>query len=125
MCCSYYNQENRSISSQGCSVIEVTPSSIKCGCNHMTDFMVFLETGLAVVRETNYDVFLALTQLTLSNLRYNIGFYFLAATGVSILFFGLSWLSLTEEGRRLISTTSSSCSRKKKPRSWRREKNIK
>ena len=43
----------------------------------MTDFMVFLETGLTVIRESNYDVFLALTQLNLSNLRNNIGFYFL------------------------------------------------
>ena len=63
----------------------------------MTDFMVFLETGLTVLRESNYDVFLALSQLSLSNLRYNIGFYFL---GGYLGLYLILWLILALVNRR-------------------------
>ena len=42
----------------------------------MTDFMSFLKTGLSVLEGSNYDVLLAVTQLTPSNLIRNTGFYF-------------------------------------------------
>ena len=43
--CSYYDPVKDLISSEGCELIEVRESHFKCGCNHMTDFMMFLRTG--------------------------------------------------------------------------------
>ena len=68
-------------------MIEVTPSSIKCGCNHMTDFMSFFRTGLSVLEGSNYDVILAITQLTPGNLKSNVGFYFALSYWASFALF--------------------------------------
>lgn len=43
----------------------------------MTDFMVFFESGLSVLEQSNYDVLLALTELNFTNLKSNIGLYFI------------------------------------------------
>lgn len=42
----------------------------------MTDFMVFLRTGEDVIREANYNVMGALTELNFTNIKQNLGFYF-------------------------------------------------
>ena len=85
--CGFFDPESKRISVQGCSVLAVTPTSVKCGCNHMTDFMSFLKTGLTVLEGSNYDVFLAVTQLTPSNLMRNVGFYFSIGYWGSFLIF--------------------------------------
>lgn len=41
----------------------------------MTSFMSFLKTGLATLQESNYNVFVAITELNLVNLKENIGLY--------------------------------------------------
>ena len=63
--CSFWDPATSLVSTEGCSVVELTATSIKCGCNHMTDFMSFLKTGLTVLEGSNYDVLLAVTQLRL------------------------------------------------------------
>lgn len=54
----------------------MTAEAIKCGCNHMTDFMSFMKTGVTVLEESNYTVFEVITELNVSNLSDNFGFYF-------------------------------------------------
>lgn len=77
--CYFYDTRNSEISTEGCILKEVTASSVKCSCTHMTDFAGFFKTGLSVLEDSNYDVFLALTQLNFSNLKHNIGLYFAVA----------------------------------------------
>ena len=43
----------------------------------MTDFMVFLKTGLSVLERSNYDVFQAFSELNSTNIRHNVGLYVL------------------------------------------------
>ena len=68
-------------------MVSVTATSIKCQCNHMTDFMSFLKTGLSVLEDSNYDVFSAVTQLRPSNLVNNVGVYFALSYWGSFLLF--------------------------------------
>lgn len=67
--CCFFNTATQSASREGCSLISVTSTTVKCGCNHMTDFMAFMRTGLSVLEGSNYDVILAVTQLRPSNLK--------------------------------------------------------
>ena len=85
--CNFYNPDANEISSEGCVLIEVNENAIKCGCNHMTDFMAFFNTGLAVLEGSNYDVFLAVTQLSLENLKSNVGSYIAVTYWASFLIF--------------------------------------
>ena len=97
--CLYYNATSNQLSSEGCSLKEVTASSIRCSCTHLTDFAAFFKTGLSVLEDSNYAVFLVLPELTLSNLLSNIGFYF--AIGYWSLFTPICLaLSIADRKRR-------------------------
>ena len=75
--CSFFDPATRSISTEGCRLISVkTDGTLECACTHMTDFMGFLKSGLSVLAEANFDVILALGQLSASSISSNIGFYF-------------------------------------------------
>ena len=75
--CSFFDPLTRSISTQGCRLVNVqSDGTVECACTHMTDFMGFLRSGLSVLSGANYDVLLAIGQLSPSNLVSNIGFYF-------------------------------------------------
>ena len=74
--CSFLDTQTGSISSEGCSLLELTTTSIKCACDHLTDFMAFLKSGEDVITSANYNVFRALPELTFANLQRNLGFHF-------------------------------------------------
>ena len=74
--CSFLDSQTGSISSEGCSLLELTTTSIKCACDHLTDFMAFLKSGEDVITSANYNVFRALPELTFANLQRNLGFHF-------------------------------------------------
>ena len=65
LACSYYDSENREISTAGCSVLGVTNEAIQCGCNHMTDFMSFVKTGRNVLEDSNDSLFESVRDLNL------------------------------------------------------------
>lgn len=43
--CYYYDEKFREPSTRGCELKSLTEDEMLCACNHMTDFMNFLETA--------------------------------------------------------------------------------
>ena len=84
--CSFRDEATNSISQEGCSLDELTSEYIKCGCNHMTDFLVLVKTDYTGVAVANYGLFKALGELSRSNLRENSGFIFAIVYSILYLF---------------------------------------
>ena len=55
----------------------------------MTNFLSFFDKGAEVLQESNYDVWLALPQITPSSLSTNIGFYIACSYWALFLAIGL------------------------------------
>lgn len=90
--CYYFDVELQVPWQAGCTLVGVTRTEMTCACDHMTDFMGFLKTGLDVIKEGNYNALLAITKLNARNLRHNLGLFF--ALGVVGSFFLLLIISL-------------------------------
>ena len=73
--CVFFNENSKRADSAGCRTVAVTASTITCACRHFTSFMGFLNTGLDVLRGSNYGLLLALSQLNAQNLKTNLGLY--------------------------------------------------
>ena len=98
--CSFYDAKTKSVSSEGCRLLDVNATSITCACNHMTDFMVFVRTGAQVLQSANYNVFRAATRLSFSSLTANLGFIFFLLYWGLYLALLLTLALLTRRGRR-------------------------
>ena len=70
--------------------MQLSSSSIKCACNHMTDCMVLVGTqDSAPASSTDYGLFKALSELRGSNLGANGGFIFAIVYSILYLVVGL------------------------------------
>lgn len=59
----------------------------------MTSFAVFFDSGVDVLSSSNYDVLLALPNITLESLKMNLGFYLVLGWWGSLAFFSvICWI---------------------------------
>ena len=65
----------------------------------MTNFLSFFNKGAEVLQESNYDVWLALPQITASSLKTNIGFYIALSYWILLIIIGL--LSISTDKKHL------------------------
>ena len=87
--CLFFESSNKTLSNQGCSLIDISASSATCSCSHMTSFAVFFDSGVDVITSSNYDVWLALSEITLHSLSKNIGFFIVIGWWSSLAIFAL------------------------------------
>ena len=73
--CQFYDEASHLLSSEGCSVLDFTESTLICSCTHLTDFMAFVSSSLSTLEASNYSVLLALPQITFTSLLSNEGFF--------------------------------------------------
>ena len=70
-------------------MVRLTDSSFVCECTHLTHFLSFFNKGAEVVQSSNYAVWLALPDITLSSLQANVGFYIVCTYWLLLLIFGV------------------------------------
>ena len=87
--CRFYDEATDTLSSEGCEVVRITQTSFVCECNHMTNFLSFFNKGAQVLTDSNYDVWLALPQMTAASLKTNIGFYITCTYWCAFFLIGL------------------------------------
>ena len=87
--CCFYHETRNILSSEGCEVVRLTETSVICECTHLTNFMSFFNKGAEVLQESNYAVWLAIPQITLSALKTNIGFYIACSYWFLLFILGL------------------------------------
>ena len=73
--------------------MKFTATSAICECSHLTNFLSFFNKGAEVLQESNYDVWLALPQISASSLKTNIGFYLGLSYWTLFLTIGLTTLA--------------------------------
>ena len=86
--CLFYDEATNTLSNEGCSVVRITETSLICECSHLTNFVSFFNKGAEVLSESNYGVWLALPQITVSCLKTNIGFYIACSYWLAFLIIG-------------------------------------
>ena len=87
--CRFYAQAKDSLSGEGCKVTKLTETSFVCECIHLKNFLSFFNKGAQVIQDSNYAVWLALPQITLSSLSANVGFYIVCTYWGLLFVFGL------------------------------------
>ena len=70
--------------------MDIEPSGIvSCKCNHMTTFGVFLRSSIDVIKNSNYNIWHGLDDITFAKLANNTGFYIVIIYWTSLALFGL------------------------------------
>ena len=87
--CRFYHETRNILSSEGCKVARLAETSFICECTHLTNFLSFFNKGAEVLQESNYAVWLAIPQITLSALKTNIGFYIACSYWFLLFILGL------------------------------------
>lgn len=85
--CHYYDPLTKSVSEEGCELVEVSEAFITCQCSHLTDFMSFLKTGETVITSSNYDVFSSVSDFSYKSLMSNLGVHIAIGYWTSYLIF--------------------------------------
>ena len=98
MSCKFFDPNAEQLSTLGCEAVAITTDgngpNLVCGCTHMTDFGAFLTQGVEVITGSNFDVWGALTSLTLTKLFSNIGAYIGVGYWGAFIVFGLICLTV-------------------------------
>ena len=96
------------MSNEGCWVQDFSQNELICACNHLTDFIGFVEAGYSPLLKSNYNAFTALPTLKFHSLSSNTGLilsYIYFGTYLAFLLVGSSVLkkkNKTEEKLALL-----------------------
>ena len=83
--CQFYDSVSHSLSTQGCSVVDFTSTTVTCSCTHLTDFMGFVSSTLSALDDSN-------THFTFISLRSNVGFFLSLVYWTTFIIFGVIFL---------------------------------
>ncbi len=54
--CLFFDLASNSLSSRGCSLVDISEINMTCSCTHMTEFGVFFDAGVDVLASSNYNI---------------------------------------------------------------------